>query len=114
MMRAKVSESTVNALARRTSRLIEMVERATARSPEKQIREGGAQLAELLAERLEEIREMHAVEDDDLADRLRAFDLRVRIAEAKILEWPVMKPRRSKVEAKSSKRPPRKAVRSAA
>src|SRR5262245_59128910 len=113
-MRARVSESAVNALARRTSRLIEMVERATARSPEKQVREGGAQLAELLAERLEEIREMHAIEDDDIADRVRAFELRVRIAEAKVLEWPQMKARRLKPEAKPAKRPHRKTEKSAA
>lgn len=105
-MRAKVSETTVNALARRTSRLIEMVERATSLSPEKTVREGGAQLAELLAERLEEIREMHAIEDEDLADRVRAFEIRVRIAEAKVLEWPQTQ--------KPAKRAQRKPVKSAA
>lgn len=93
MMRARMSESTVNALARRTSRLIELIETATQKSPEKHVREGGAQLVELLSERLEEIREMHAGEDDDLADRVRGFELRVRLAEAKVLEWPREKPR---------------------
>jgi hypothetical protein len=95
-----MSETTVNALARRTSRLIEMIETATQRSTEKTVREGGAQLVELLTERLEEIREMHAGEDDDLVDRVRGFELRVRLAEAKVLEWPQqqkprVKPRRS-------------------
>jgi hypothetical protein len=114
MLRARVSESTVNALARRTSRLIEMIERATQRSPEKHVREGGSQLVELLSERLEEIREMHSIEDDDLIDRVRGFDLRIRLAEAKVLEWPQIKPRRNKPAAKTAKRPQKKTVRSAA
>ena len=103
MMRARVSETTVNALARRTTRLIDMIERAAQPSPEKHVREGGAQLVELLSERLEEIREMLAVEDDDLGDRVRAFDLRVKLAEAKVLEWPLPIARRPKPAARPAK-----------
>jgi hypothetical protein len=110
---ARIPESAITALARRTTRLIEMVERATQVSPEKGIREGGAQLAELLSERLEEIRELHAMEDDDLPDRIRAFSLRIKMAEAKVMTWKMPKPLKTAV-AKAGARPNRKREKSAA
>jgi hypothetical protein len=108
---ARIPESAINALARRTTRLIDLVERATQASPEKGVREGGAQLVELLAERIEEIRELHAMDDEDLADRIRAFTLRIKLAEAKVMTWKLPGPRKSSV-AKAA--PGRKRVKTAA
>jgi hypothetical protein len=100
---ARIPESAINALARRTTRLIELVERATQSSPEKGVREGGAQLVELLGERVEEIRELHAIGDEDLPERLRAFTLRLKLAEAKVMAWKMPKARKPSVAKKGVK-----------
>ncbi|MCK6551200.1 hypothetical protein L6R52_35525 [Myxococcota bacterium] len=92
-LRVRVPESVVNALARRTARLTELVERATQASKVKEIREGGAQLVELLSERLEELKELVAMEDEEVPDRIRAFKVRLTLAEAKIATWPMPKPK---------------------
>jgi hypothetical protein len=104
---ARVPESTVNALARRTARLIEVVERATQTSPHKAVREGGAQLVELLGERLEEIRELHAMEDEDVVDRIKGFKLRLSLAEEKVQRWNLPKPKRP-IQVPSARRPRRR------
>jgi hypothetical protein len=86
-MRARVPESKVNALARRAAKLSEIVERATQSSAEKSIRDAGAQLIELLSERIEEIRELHQLDDEDLIDRMNMLALRLKLAEAKVNAW---------------------------
>lgn len=93
--RARVPETAVDALARRTARLSEMIERATHSAPDKAIRDAGKELVDLLGERVEEIRELHAMEDDDLPERLRIFRIRLKLAEAKVLSWPSSKARKS-------------------
>lgn len=102
---APVSESTVNTLARRTTRLVELVERATQASPAKEIREGGKQLVELLNERMEEIRELHSMDDEELGEKVRAFTLRLKLAEEKVLSWKhPAKPRKPPVAKTASGR----------
>jgi hypothetical protein len=110
---ARIPESAITSLARRTARLIELIERATQISPEKSVREGGAQLAELLNERIEEIRELHAMDDQDLAERVRAFALRIKMAESKVMTWKLPAPRKTAAQ-KSAPRANRKRVRTAA
>lgn len=104
MLRAGVSESTINAIARRTARLIEMVERATQASGEKQIRDGGAQLVELLSERIEEIRELFASDDEELTERIKGFLIRLKLAEEKVTTWP-MPPEVKRAKAERKKAP---------
>jgi hypothetical protein len=94
---SRVPEATVNAIARRTARLIDLVERATQASPHKQVREGGAQLIDLLGERIEEIRELHAMDDEDLPDRIKGFKLRLSLAEEKVLTWKLPKTRKPSI-----------------
>ena len=106
-MLARVSESTINAIARRTTRLIEMIERATQSSPDKLVRDGGSQLVELLTERIEEIRELHGNEDEELIDKMKVFLIRLKLAEEKILGWP-MPALPKKPKAERAPRRPRK------
>ena len=114
-LRARVPESTVKALARRTTRLCELVDRATSVSPHKQIRDGGAQLIDLLNERMEEIVELQAMEDEDLPERLRAFTMRIELAELKVMTWPQAKvTRRGKNAESNGRRSPRRTHRKAA
>lgn len=108
-IRARVAESAVNALARRAARLSDLVERATQTSLIKEIREGGSQLVEVLGERIEELRELHALEDDDLADKMRIFSIRLRLAEEKVQSWKLPKPVRKSEGGRA-----RKSVKSAA
>lgn len=112
--RSAATESLVLALAKRTARLSEMIDRATSSSPAKEVRETGAQLVELLGERMEELRELHAMEDDDIADRLRAHAARLALAEQKVNTWPQVKASRVKAGPPPRRGPRARPVKTAA
>ena len=84
-----VSESLIRRVTERAAKLAFIVEVTTEISPSKKIREGGAQLIDRLNEWVEEIRDLHEAQDDEIEDRLKSFIVRLRLAEAKVTQWPI-------------------------
>lgn len=82
-----VSDSVIRHLERRAARLVLLVETASQSSPEREIREGGAQLVERVIEMTQELLELKDAGDDSLAEVADVFHRRLYIAEKKIEAW---------------------------
>lgn len=83
----KISEKQLKALSKRAGKIAAVVELATRTSKDANVRREGSRLGEVLAEWLDEIKELVANDDVNAPERLASFRARLRLAEAKIERW---------------------------
>lgn len=100
----KISAKVLKGLEARATRLSEQVERATQASPDRDVRDGGSRLADVLEEWLQDIHEMHQADDEELAERVLSFRTRLFLAEKKVATWNVPAKRRTSKAPKERRR----------
>lgn len=83
-----ITQQHIQTLEDRAHALAERVESATRNHPDRDVRQGGSKLAEVLEEWLDEIHDLHAEEDEDLSAKVLSFRLRLTLAEKKVETWP--------------------------
>lgn len=100
----EVAEATITSLERRVVRLVALLEIATQKSPNKTIRENGARLADRLAEWMDDIKDLREVGDEDVTELIKSFELRLKLAESKVKDWPLPASARAELEGRPRRR----------
>jgi hypothetical protein len=85
----EISDSTMAQLERRVAKLMALLEIATHKAADKKIRENGAQLSDRLAEWIDDIKDLREAGDEEVAERISSFTLRLKMAEDKMKNWPI-------------------------
>lgn len=83
-----IPQSHLDALESRAQRLTDEVDRATAASTDRRVREVGGQLVDRILEWIEEIKDLLEVGDEDVVERVRSFQARLVLAEKLVSRWP--------------------------
>ncbi len=108
MNNKKLNADVLKTLEARAMRLSNKVERATQDSPEREVRDGGSRLADVLDEWLQDIHELHQSGDDELEERVLSFHTRLALAEKKVDTWHIPKRKRATKKKKARASRPRK------
>ena len=110
MNNTKTASRQLKQLRQRAAKLADRVELATAESPDREVRQGGTRLSEVLEEWLEDLEELLEIGDDNLQERMMSFATRIMLAEQKVGTWKVPK---KKASARKRGRKPRKSAEAA-
>ena len=99
-----IPKSYMNALEARALRLTSVIDAATSQSPDRLIRDSGAQLSDRIVEWVEEIKELLELGDEEVFERIQSFVTRLHIAERKIQSWPLPKDSQKRIRASRRRR----------
>lgn len=92
-----ITKTELDSLENRAHRIAGIVDQATAKSPDRHIRDISGQLVDRILEWLEEIKEQIEIGDEDALESVRNFQVRLSLAEKAISTWPRQTRARSNV-----------------
>lgn len=98
----EIPQANVDALETRAHRLIVAVDKATQDNPDRRVKVAGGQLAERILEWVEEIKDLREVGDDDVAEVMRSFSARLKLAEKAVAAWPTGRSRSARRRSRAA------------
>ncbi len=113
MFEVEIPQSKIDALEARAVRLSALVDAATHSSENRNTRESGSLLADRIMEWVDEIKDLRAIGDKDVLEKIQSFSMRLHMAEQKIKSWPLPKELRKEFAPKKSRKRNKNSVRAA-
>ncbi|MBX2812950.1 MAG: hypothetical protein KTR25_14135 [Myxococcales bacterium] len=104
-----ISKTKLESLENRAHRICAIIDQATIRNPDRNIREMAGQLVDRIFEWVDEIRELVEVGDEDAVDRARSFQARLILAEKAVRSWPQPLGKKSSRKRRRAAKAPRAA-----
>lgn len=83
----KAMSAILRHLEQRTAKLVALVETASQANGDKRVRDQGAQLAERIAEMMQDLQELAQADDDGFMEAADVYHRRLYLAEQKVETW---------------------------